>query len=58
MRPTPAEDAVYAETVDSIRGVIVSFLEDSLGEPAGDFSNRTPFMAAGLDSLDLMKASS
>lgn len=54
--PAGNEDALYAETINAIRWVLVSFLESSLGEPVDEeFSNRTPFMDAGLDSLDLMK---
>ena len=55
MPPTSMEDAVYSEAVGSIRSVVVGFLEDSHGEPADNFTNKTPFMEAGLDSLDLMK---
>lgn len=53
---TDDEDAMYTEVVTAIRAVVVGFLESSLGEPVDeDFSNRTPFMDTGLDSLDLMK---
>ncbi len=46
---------MFSETVVTVREVVVAFLEGSLGEEPEGFTDRTPFMDAGLDSLDTMK---
>ena len=46
----------HLDVVAAVRGTVVHFIEQSRGEAANDFTDHTPFMDAGLDSLDIMKA--
>ena len=40
----------------AVRAVLLEYLALAHGgDPPGDFGNDTPFMEAGLDSLDLLK---
>jgi hypothetical protein len=50
-----ALDAEHLDLVAVVRATVVHFIEQSRGEAADDFTDHTPFMDAGLDSLDVMK---
>ena len=53
--PPAAADAAHLDVVAAVRVTVVHFIEQSGGEAADDFTDHTPFMDAGLDSLDVMK---
>lgn len=53
---TSAENE-YKDIVDSLTEVVQGYLTDARGDPADDFTADTPFMEAGLDSLDMLKVS-
>ena len=50
------EEAEYRAAVDTVAAVIQGYLTEARGEPVDDFTFDTPFMDAGLDSLDMLKA--
>ena len=51
-----AANDTHLDVLATVRGTVVQFLEQSRGEPIDDaFTDHTPFMDAGLDSLDIMK---
>ena len=50
-----ASDAEHLDLVAVVRATVVHFIEQGRGEAAEDFTDHTPFMDAGLDSLDVMK---
>ena len=52
---TDSMDGSHLDVVATVRTTVVHFIEQSRGEAAIDFTDRTPFMDAGLDSLDIMK---
>ena len=43
--------------VDILAGVVREYLSEARGSLTDDFGDDTPFMDAGLDSLDLLKVS-
>ena len=49
-----AEDE-YQGIVGSLTAVVQGYLSEARGDPVDDFSADTPFMEAGLDSLDMLK---
>ena len=51
------EEAEYRAAVDTVAAVIQGYLTEARGEPVEGFTADTPFMDAGLDSLDMLKAS-
>jgi len=50
-----ADGSAHLDVLATVRDTVVHFIEQSRGEAAADFTDRTPFMDAGLDSLDIMK---
>lgn len=55
MTPGPAS---YLSVVDAVGKVVSEYLTEARGEPLQNFSPDVPFMDAGLDSLDMLKAGS
>jgi len=51
-----ADGSSHLDVLATVRNTVVHFIKQSRGEAADDFTDRTPFMDAGLDSLDIMKA--
>ena len=49
------DGSTHLDVLATVRAAVVHFIENSRGEAADDFTDRTPFMDAGLDSLDIMK---
>lgn len=45
----------YRGIVETLAGVVQNYLTEARGDPADDFTADTPFMDAGLDSLDMLK---
>ena len=41
--------------IDSLCSVVKEYLTEARGAPVDDFNPDTPFMDAGLDSLDMLK---
>lgn len=50
------EAAGYQGIMDTVASVIQEYLTEARGEPVDGFTSDTPFMDAGLDSLDMLKA--
>lgn len=59
MLPAAAESGKEFEAIKSrLSAVVREYLTEARGAEVDDFSADTPFMDAGLDSLDMLKAGS
>ena len=49
------EDDGFLAVLDTVAGVLEEYLAQARGEPGEALTLDTPFMDAGLDSLDMLK---
>lgn len=49
------DDRDFLSLVCTLAGVVREYLSEARGSLADDFKDDTPFMDAGLDSLDMLK---
>ena len=53
--PGGAEGEYQQQILEAVDATVRDYLADSRGEPVTDIGPDTPFMIAGLDSLDMLK---